>query len=272
MTQALVVMEVYWGYGGINDITVNRISANLVGIAVAMILALIPPCVYGSSPRLSKFLLEDQKRAFRDCIQFALDGSDSKKLHHLHVVAQTTFTSQFSEANSNYTDANQMKKLPLLKPNPLMKLGLDHIAVLGSSILSLIRFATYLIEHQPNGKDRFPDGSTDRRVLEAILEGLDIDDDPRKISDYNMHNKANEGIQHSRPHLLVAAPPSDRASTTFVHMCIFIMHYIMHREIKLDDIKFGMLGNQETCQGRRSTLPKKCLITFGSKKHRDSIK
>ena len=31
MTQALVVMEVYLGYGGKNDITVNRIVANLVG-------------------------------------------------------------------------------------------------------------------------------------------------------------------------------------------------------------------------------------------------
>ena len=31
MTQTLVIMEVYWGYGGKNDITVNRIAGNAAG-------------------------------------------------------------------------------------------------------------------------------------------------------------------------------------------------------------------------------------------------
>ena len=31
MTQTLVIMEVYWGYGGKNDITANRIAGNAAG-------------------------------------------------------------------------------------------------------------------------------------------------------------------------------------------------------------------------------------------------
>ena len=42
---------------------------------MAIFMATIPPGVYGGSPREAKFLLEDKKRAFRDCIELMLEGS-----------------------------------------------------------------------------------------------------------------------------------------------------------------------------------------------------
>ena len=88
-----------------NSVTVTRIVANLVGIGMAMFMAAIPPRVYGGSPREAKFLLEDKKRAFRDCIELVLEGfgHDSiltnddlrAKLHHLHAVAVATFLTEF---------------------------------------------------------------------------------------------------------------------------------------------------------------------------------
>mmetsp|Transcript_17431 Transcript_17431/g.37647 ORF Transcript_17431/g.37647 Transcript_17431/m.37647 type:complete len:869 (-) Transcript_17431:198-2804(-) len=260
MTQALVTLEVYWGYGGKNDITLNRIVSNLVGIAMSMAMALIPPGVYGNSPRESKFLLEDQKRALRDCIGLVLEGSDSAKFHHLYATAKATFVAGFSEANENYNDANKLQRLCILKPNPRMKLELNNAAVLGSSILSLIRFGIILVEAEPEDEGSFAEGSEERRALETILEGLDIVDDPHKISRYHMHHQAGEGKSHERPNILCdslnQAQRAVPAHTTFVHLCVYLCHYISHRELKLDNIYWGFLGKRHTSKGRRTTLPK----------------
>jgi len=258
MTQALVVLEVFWGYGEKNDITLNRIVANLVGIAMSMALALVPPGIYGNSPREMKFLLEDKKRAFRDCIKLVLDGSDMAGLHHLHATSRATFIAGYNEANENYKDADKLEKMCIFKPNPQMKVGLENMAVLGSSILSLIRFAIILIEVEPEGGDRFGDGSEERCILEAILSGLDIEDDAHNISSYQTHHQKGDGKNHERPNILCDTPnQAERAvpaHTTFAHLCIFICHYIMHREIKLDTVRWGVLGKQQTSNGKRTTF------------------
>lgn len=263
MTQALVVLEVYWGYGGKNDITASRIVSNLVGIVMAMIMAAIPPGVYGNSPKEAKFLLEDTKRVFRDCIELVLEGSDPAKLHHLYAAAEATFIAGFSEANDNYNDANKLQRLCILKPNPGMKLELDHMAVLGSSILALIRFGIILVEAEPEEETRFREGSEDRRLLETILEGLDIEDDTHNISRYHIHRRAGEDKSHERPNVLCDSLNQARrvvpAHTTFAHFSIFVWHYIVHREIKLDDIRWGYLGKQQTSKGRRTTLSQPLL-------------
>lgn len=60
-------------------------------------------------------------------------------------------------------------KMPLLKLDPKMKLGLglDHIAVLGSSILALNQFTVLFLELP--GKGSFSIGSKERNIVEIIL-------------------------------------------------------------------------------------------------------
>ncbi|KAL7553245.1 hypothetical protein ACHAWF_016504, partial [Thalassiosira exigua] len=249
LTQALVVLEVYKGYGGKNDITADRIVSTIVGIAIAMAMAAIPPGVYGNSPRVAKFLLEDKKRIFRDCIVAALEGADTAKLHHLHAVALATFIPSFCEANSNYNDAMQLRRLCILKQNPGLRLELDHLAVLGSSILALIRFTILFVEAEPDGKKRFEEGSEGRHLLEKILTGLDIEDGA-SISGYDLHFRELDGKTHERPNVLVdrldLANRVVPVQTTLAHFSIFVCRYIMQRERKLDYIKYGFLGKQST--------------------------
>ena len=269
MTNSLVVMEVYMGYGGKNDITANRIVSNLAGILMSVVMALIPPGVYGTSPREAKFLLEDNKRVFRDCIELMLNGSSSdvEELHRLHAVAKEIFMTEFSEVNDNYNDAaDQLKGLCIYKPNPKFKIGLGHLAVLGSTILSLVRLGIIILELEPQEGGSFSECSKERNCLIKILESLDIEDDIHKNSAYHIHKHAREGKSHKRPQMIAGSlKQSARAvpiQTTFCHLCIFITHYLVHREIKLDSVYYGMFGKKSTGQGRRTKIPPGHLLSL----------
>ena len=268
MTQALVAMEVYWGYGTKNDITVTRILGNLAGILMATIMATIPPGIYGGSPRVAAFLVEDKKRALKECIELVLQGSGSdatltndevrEKLYHLYSSARATFKTEFAEANDNYKDATQLHNLPILKVDKRMKLGLDLLTVLGSSVLSLIRFGILLTEIEPDREVRFCVDSKERNALETILKSLDIVDDPQKISGFYAHHHATSGKSHARPDVL-SLPNEDKrvvpAHTTFAHFAIYLCNYITHRERLLDDIHYGFCGGQHYSLGTRTTWP-----------------
>jgi hypothetical protein len=262
MTHSLVVLEVYMGYGGKNDITLNRILANLLGICMAMLMSIIPPGVYGNSPREAKFLLEDQKRAFRDCMKLVLEESDPKKFHQFHASANSSFLAGFMEANDNYNDANQLQRLCILKPNPKMKMGLNSLAIISSSILTLLQFGASLVKSEPCAATRF--NEEDRQVIQAILDNVDIEEDIHNTSLYHMRRREGEGKKHERFDVSRSNMPNEAqrvvpAHTTFTHLCIFISHYVMHREIKLDEIQYGFLNNQKPPEGRRTKVSESWL-------------
>ena len=234
----------------------------------------IPPGIFGGSPRSLQFLLEDKKRAFRDCLRLVLEGlgtegtlkiEDTKtKLHQLYATTNATFVAEFAEIQSNFKDANQLQRLCVLKVDPEMKLGIDSSAVLGTSILALIRFGALLCDIDSNDGTRFCKGSYERTTLETILKGLDIEDDPHNISGYGINKHSVEGQKHAStvPQVeltdlvdrLVNSRRIVPAHTTFTHFCIYLCHYIMHREIKFDSIQYGFLGKQNTRDGRRTTF------------------
>jgi len=206
MTSGLVILDVYWGLGGENDITANRIASNCVGIAMALFMATIPPGIYGNCPYNLKHLLEDKKRFFRDCLQLMLDNADSdkdtiQKLNNLHAAARATFIDGYKEANDNFNDAKILQNLFILKPSEEMKQSLDTFAILGSSVLSVIRFAIVLLENSA-GEERFTEGSEARKALQTILDALDIEDDTSNISSYYLHLIAAEKKNNKRPVML----------------------------------------------------------------------
>jgi hypothetical protein len=51
VTEVLIALEVYRGSGSKNSLTVNRVVANVAGIAMALILSSIPPFVRGGDPK-----------------------------------------------------------------------------------------------------------------------------------------------------------------------------------------------------------------------------
>jgi hypothetical protein len=258
MTHALIVMEVYSGAGGKDEITVNRILANLVGICMAMLMSILPGGVYGNSPREAKFLLEDQKRAFRDCLKLVLEESDSDEFHHYHASAKSSFLAGFIEANDNYNDTKMLKRLCILTPNPEMKIGLTTLAIIGSSVLKLIHFGAILVESNPCAETRF--NEEDRKIIESILDNLDIEEDIHNTSLYGMHHQKGEGKKHESLDVSQSNLQDDTervvpVHTTFTHLCIFIAHNVINHEIKLDEIQYGFFNNQKSPQGRRTKLP-----------------
>ena len=204
--------------------------------------------------------LFDKKRVFKECLALVMDSSETENLHHLHAMAENVFVPGYMEAKGNYDDAKQLERLCILKADPALKFGLANMAVLGSSILSLIRFAVILKEIEPEDGKRFAEGSQERRVLEAILEGLDIEEDKYNVSAYKIAQRKERGKHRDRPDIPTCGSSDEGprvvpAHTTFTHLCMFICNYIRHREIRLDEVKFGFVGMQHTSEGQRSRFP-----------------
>ena len=245
---------------------------NITGIAMALFMAAIPPCVYGGSPRDTLHLLENYKRVFRSCIELMLEGSGAdaplsndelkSKLNHLYSTSKALFIAEHSEADANYKDADQLQRLCILKLDPKLRAELDYMAVLGSSILGVLRFGFGLSEIDSEQSERFPEGSEDRKVLESLLEGLEIAD--HDTSGFQKHHRAGKGREHNRPTLATDIAKQREAQraiprqTTFAHLCSYLYHYVLRREANLDEVSFGFVGKTKVnYSGKKSKVPEK---------------
>jgi threonine/homoserine efflux transporter RhtA len=64
MTEVLIALEVYREAGSKEALTLNRVVANLAGIALAILLSSIPPCIRGGDPQHEIECLSSLKDAF----------------------------------------------------------------------------------------------------------------------------------------------------------------------------------------------------------------
>ena len=203
MTAVLNVLEVYWSQGGKNDIIVNvsdifyifyavllhlflkRIVANCTGIAMVMLMVmfLIIPGIYDGLPNVALLILDDSKRFFKECIELTIKEYNSlvmlsseykNRLKLLYGSATTHLKSKFDEAINNYSDANILKYLCVLKVDPQMHYELDSLAVLGSANLSLISF-TIITADVDRRHESFTNGTDNHEELEQILLDLQLD-------------------------------------------------------------------------------------------------
>ena len=77
MTQALIALEAVDGAHDINDLTLNRMVSQLVGITMAMIVAIIPPTVNGGHPEFTRNMILAERDALAYVIQSVLVDVDS---------------------------------------------------------------------------------------------------------------------------------------------------------------------------------------------------
>jgi len=276
MTNVLVALEVYWGYGGKNDITVNRIVSNATGIAMAMFMAIFPmlPGIYGGSPHAAMFILDDSKKIFQDCMELTIKGSDpneiKSRLQTLHEHARIRFISQFDFAMKSFTDASQFSRLCVLRLDPRMLKELDDLAVLCSSITALIHLATILVDHD-SWQKHFAHGTDNRKELEQILSNLQIDQKiPKNIADHSKHSKHTKSENSMDGNIDVTHVKNVKhhnhlipASKTYVSYCKFIHQYLLHREANLREIKWGFFGNQTIEGGEEMVYFVKLYSSWG---------
>lgn len=64
LTQSVVTLEAYHGKGTRNQLALNRIVANVVGILTAIVVALIPPYIRGADPSFARDYFESIRDAY----------------------------------------------------------------------------------------------------------------------------------------------------------------------------------------------------------------
>ncbi len=191
LTQIIIVGYGYYYYPtseGRDIITINRLMANLMGIGLAIVLALIPPGLWGSDPvhcrsmvryhwnatieilrtLLSCPLIPDSGEPVHD---FCMEAAD--ELHQL-VGSIQGHSSKMQELAVDFEkDAARLQKLPRFQVDPRLKIETAKVTrdihitaflpLLASDILSDERKRAILLGRESDG----------RRELEALLSEME---------------------------------------------------------------------------------------------------
>lgn len=139
---------------------VNRIVANLTGVAMAMIVAFIPPQVYGTDPRHVDALFRCERDAVSECLEL-LVGANEETALQIRVI-HSRFVSGSYEKQKNalflLKDASKMLRFPIFKVDPRLGQCLDSLSVLATAISNLLAFAVHLAMDETlmaaDGEDR----------------------------------------------------------------------------------------------------------------------
>lgn len=147
MTQSLIVMRVVVAQSGTRDqIIVNRIVANLTGIAMAVIVAFLPPQVYGSDPKHADALYRCERDAMSECWELLLDMNNETSFRLEQILANFNkdIYAHQKEAVFLLKDASKMSRLPIFKVDARLGPCVESLTVLGTAISSFLSFAIQL--------------------------------------------------------------------------------------------------------------------------------
>lgn len=151
LTQSLIIMRVEVANSGTrNQIVVNRVVANLTGVAMAMIVAFIPPKVYGTDPEYTKAYFRCERDAVSKCMDLLLEINvdTSSGIRRIHTeIVNVGFTKQ-KEAQFLLKDASKMLRFPLFKVDPRLGQYLESLIVIATAILNLLAFAAHFAENK----------------------------------------------------------------------------------------------------------------------------
>jgi len=208
ITEVVVIMycELFFGPDGINDVAVNRVISNLVGIGVAVLLALLPPAFWGGSPYHCREIVDTIEKSASSYLQILLDcrtaseSSDFEKIskdvlkkkdHDLaHAVRLHGLAKDFFE------DASRLSAAPFLKTDPRLHLELalialdiyvvSFVAIIASRIISNQKFRRLAMEEDivrqklesffetfEQKKSIYTDVGNETKVLGVDIEGGD---------------------------------------------------------------------------------------------------
>lgn len=118
-------------------VTVNRILANVVGIAFAMVLGFIPPCLWGGDPRFCDAIAEQHQKNLAAYLTIFLNGmrgnleegkAAAKRLDSLLKSHMSKDVTDHDLASDFYSDAARLQKLKIFMVDPLLKLELTLTA------------------------------------------------------------------------------------------------------------------------------------------------
>lgn len=177
MTQVLL------GLGDKKTVTTNRISTNAVGIAVAIVLALMPPALYGGNPKYARVVLEEERSFIIKCLQLLLKlpqsaesqaksaSSIEDEIQKIRTEDKTKTAKLLEEANDFYSDSAKLRSIHFLTVDPKLKKSLDTLQVVGSWIFVTFGYALQTLKNKEYGK-QFLEDEKSRNQLEGMLQEL----------------------------------------------------------------------------------------------------
>ena len=162
MTHTLVIVEVFLGFGGRDQIAANRIAGTCVGVGMAMLMAALPMGIYGGNPKYSRAATESQLNLLLCCLRELLDYSNEKGLHAGNAlpeslvlsrcetiqkfISESHFEANLEKANDYCKDASKLHNLPFWKVDPKLSHILESLKVVGSSIETSFSLATFIMQ------------------------------------------------------------------------------------------------------------------------------
>ena len=152
ITEVIVVMYCYLFFGpaGRNDVAVNRIVSNLVGILIAVVLAFVPPGVWGGDPSHCREIVDQIEANSADYLDILLKSREVTDATKLEEISKTLMQKKDADlaagirlhglAKDVFDDAQRLSAAPFLKTDAGLTLELALVSrdVYVASYLGLI--------------------------------------------------------------------------------------------------------------------------------------
>jgi len=208
VTEVIVVYYCFYYTGpeSINDVAVNRIVANVVGIAFAMVLGFIPPCLWGGDPRFCDAIADRHQQNLAAYLSIFLNGmrgnleegkAAAEMLDSLlksHVSKDVTDHDLVSDF---YSDAARLQKLKIFMVDPLLKLELALTARDISVVSYIPNIMGRLLVH-PEYREEF------KKKQDTLVPFLEY------------FLQTNKGETVEKPHLSEKAPEMTAQSSRYM--------------------------------------------------------
>lgn len=169
LTQSVIVMEHLAGIDEGDDLVVNRLVSNLLGIGMATFLAIIPPTVMGGDPKWTSLMLQATKSSAEKLIWGILNG-DQQSLVALKNNHSANFDALKGDAEFLLEDAKRGSFFPFYKVDERLEEEI-HQQAITSAFLQIILDRAIVAMNSREGL-RFDKGSQESYALFNILRSM----------------------------------------------------------------------------------------------------
>jgi len=263
ITQVIIVLSVRgFGVDSRNAITVNRMVANLVGILMAAILAVIPPGNYGGDPGHTKKVNDFHWRTLKSvieriCSSEGISDADAKTLakefHSLATGSVATSASLLELVTDFRDDADRLHKSPLFRVDPMLKMQIGLVTT-DSIVLSFVSRLTATILDCDTSKSLLVE--TDGVVQNKMKDILD-DMNSGGISGPGLENQVEFQLAACRDDILSSKKKSDSLPVCeladarddidhLIRAVGWLVTEIRSHEQALNNIEWGVLPGRRT--------------------------
>ena len=186
LTEVIIISYAYFYFGpeGRDTITINRMVANLVGILLASILALIPPGLWGGDPVHCRSMVSFHWKSVTDVLRLVLSipliPNDGKPVQDFCVDAANELlklreeileqSSKMQELAVDFEkDASRLQKFPYFCVDPRLKLEIAQVTRDIHITAFIPMFAAGLLKDSNKCATLLGKESSGRKELEALL-------------------------------------------------------------------------------------------------------